>query len=49
MNNIEQLFSQHRDQEATQIVERLALPNIIQWEKDSPIFRTGLKLVSSNV
>jgi hypothetical protein len=46
MNNIEQLFSQLRDQEATLLIERLALPNIIQWEKESLIFRSGLARIN---
>jgi hypothetical protein len=39
---IEQLFLQKRDEEANKYIQRLALPILLQWERDNQTFRTGL-------
>ncbi len=39
---IEQLFSEHRDDKAKEHVQKLALPVILNWERQSAIFRDGI-------
>ena len=42
LSSITTLFSQQRDLEATAIVERLAFPVLLQWERESEMFLAGL-------
>ncbi len=46
LSSINTLFSQQLDQEATALIERLALPVLLQWENESEPFRTGLTRIN---
>jgi hypothetical protein len=43
---LEELFSEKRDQEAEERVQKLALPVVLKWERASDIFRAGIARIN---